>query len=290
MKNQSIREEEYRQLAEKYEAAVSTIQVLKSVNHSLENRILEEVAKNNQKEHILIQQSRLAAMGEMIANIGHQWGQPLNRLSLSIQEVREALKFGEINDQFIDCFTRESLIQINHMSQTINDFRKFYRPNKEPRAFAVSESIEDALSIFSSSLKNHGIQVEFVYRGQQMAYGFHNEYSQVVLNILTNAKDAFVQNDISKRKVRINIDESNDKLRAVFTDNAGGIEPLLLSKVFDPYFTTRPQGTGLGLYMTKIIIENMNGSVTVENTCNGARFSLTVPKVITNIVPSPISV
>jgi signal transduction histidine kinase len=290
MKNQSIREEEYRQLAEKYESAVSTIQVLKSVNHSLENRILEEVAKNNQKEHILIQQSRLAAMGEMIANIGHQWRQPLNRLSLSIQEVREALEFGEINDQFIDSFTRESLIQINHMSQTINDFRKFYRPNKEPRSFEVSESIEDALSIFSSSIKNHGIQVEFEYRGKQMAYGFPNEYSQVVLNILTNAKDAFVQNDTSNRKVLINIDESNDKLIAMFTDNAGGIDPMLLSKVFDPYFTTRPQGTGLGLYMTKMIIENMNGSVKVENTSNGARFSLTVPKVTSNIVPSPISV
>jgi signal transduction histidine kinase len=290
MNNQNNREEEYRQLAEKYEAAVSNIQVLKSINHSLENRILEEVAKNNQKEHILIQQSRLAAMGEMIASIGHQWRQPLNRLSLSIQEVREALKFGELNDQFIDSFTRESLIQINHMSQTINDFRKFYRPNKEPRAFEVSESIEDALSIFSSSLKNHGIEVEFEYRGQQMAYGFPNEYSQVVLNILTNAKDAFVQNDISKRKMLINIEESKDKLIAVFTDNAGGIDPLILCKVFDPYFTTRPQGTGLGLYMTKMIIENMNGNVSVENTSDGARFSLTVPKVTSDIVPSLISV
>ncbi|MDF2857219.1 MAG: hypothetical protein K0Q87_3070 [Neobacillus sp.] len=290
MNNQNNREEEYRQLAEKYEAAVSNIQVLKSINHSLENRILEEVAKNNQKEHILIQQSRLAAMGEMIASIGHQWRQPLNRLSLSIQEVREALKFGELNDQFIDSFTRESLIQINHMSRTINDFRKFYRPNKEPRAFEVSESIEDALSIFSSSLKNHGIEVEFEYRGQQMAYGFPNEYSQVVLNILTNAKDAFVQNDISKRKVLINIEESKDKLIAVFTDNAGGIDPLILCKVFDPYFTTRPQGTGLGLYMTKMIIENMNGNVSVENTSDGARFSLTVPKVTSDIVPSLISV
>lgn len=265
-------------------------QYLESLNRTLEKRIKDEVAKNRQKDHILIQQSRLAAMGEMIASIGHQWRQPLNRLSLSIQDVREALEFGEINDQYIDGFTRESMIQIKHMSRTINDFRKFYRPNKQKCSFSVSESIEDALSIFSSSLKNHGIQVEFEYRGQQMAYGFPNEYSQVVLNILTNARDAFVHNDISNRKVTITIDESGDNLIAAFTDNAGGIDPLLLSKVFDPYFTTRPHGTGLGLYMTKMIIENMNGSVTAENKGNGTRFSLAVPKVTAEIVPSLVSV
>jgi signal transduction histidine kinase len=285
MNKQNNCEEKYRTLAEKYEAAVHHIQDLETQNRTLETRLKVEVAKSSQKEIILIQQSRLAAMGEMIASIGHQWRQPLNRLSLSVKEVREALEFGEINDQYIDSFTRESMLQINHMSRTINDFRKFYRPNKEKCSFAVSESIEDALSIFSSSLKNHGIQVEFEYRGQQLAYGFPNEYSQIVLNILTNARDAFVHNDISKRIVTITIDESGDNLIAVFTDNAGGIDPLILSKVFDPYFTTRPQGTGLGLYMTRMILENMNGSVFVENTDNGARFSLSVPKVTSDFVP-----
>ncbi len=160
-------------------------QYVETINRDLEKRVREEVAKNRQKDHILIQQSRLAAMGEMIASIGHQWRQPLNSLSLLIQDVREALDFGEINDQYIDQFTKESMIQIKHMSRTINDFRKFYRPNKEKSSFPISDSIEDALSIFSSSLKNHDIHVEFEYRGQQLAYGYPNEFSQVVLNILT---------------------------------------------------------------------------------------------------------
>jgi PAS domain S-box-containing protein len=263
---------------------------VETLNRNLEKRILEEAAKNRQKDHILIQQSRLAAMGEMIASIGHQWRQPLNSLSLLIQDVREALDFGEINDQYIDRFTKESMIQIKHMSRTINDFRKFYKPNKEKCSFTISESIEDALSIFSSSLKNHDIHVEFEYRGQQMAYGFPNEYSQVVLNILTNARDAFVMKDILNRKIFIKINETEEFLIAEFTDNAGGIEPVLLEKVFHPYFTTRPHGTGLGLYMTKMILENMNGCVKVENTGDGARFCLTVPKVTAAVIPELVIV
>lgn len=265
-------------------------QYVETLNLNLEKRIQEEAAKNRQNDHILIQQSRLAAMGEMIASIGHQWRQPLNSLSLLIQDVREALDFGEINDQYIDRFTKESMIQIKHMSRTINDFRKFYQPNKEKCSFAISDSIEDALSIFSSSLKNHDIHVEFEYRGQQMAFGFPNEYSQVVLNILTNARDAFVMRDMKNRKMFIKIEETEEFLTAVFTDNAGGIEPALLEKVFDPYFTTRAKGTGLGLYMSKMILENMNGRVRVENTSDGARFCLTVPKVTAGVIPELVTV
>ncbi|MFJ5718185.1 sensor histidine kinase [Neobacillus sp. NPDC093127] len=272
MKEQSEGNKNDQDLAKKYE-------LLLQQNRYLEKRLQEEVVKNKEKDTILIEQSRLAAMGGMVASIGHQWRQPLNNLSLLMHDVREALEFGEIDDQYIDRLTRESMQQIQHMARTINDFRKFYKPNKEKSIFSVGDSIEEALSIFSLSLKNHGIQVEFEYRGQQMAYGYPNEYSQVVLNILTNARDAFVHKDISHRKLAIKISESGNFITTEFIDNAGGIEPTLLKKVFDPYFTTRSQGTGLGLYMTKMILENMNGSVSVENTGDGARFSLLVPKV-----------
>jgi len=276
-------EKNYQELLKKYELVVNQ-------NRYLEKRIQEEVIKNKQKDHILIEQSRLAAMGGMVASIGHQWRQPLNNLSLLIHDVREALEFGEIDDQYIDRFTRESMLQIKHMSRTINDFRKFYKPNKEKILFSVGDSIEEALSIFSMSLKNHGIQVEFEYRGQQMAYGYPNEFSQVVLNILTNARDAFVQKDIRHRKLCIKIGESGEFVTAEFIDNAGGIEPPLLQKVFDPYFTTRPNGTGLGLYLTKMILEKMNGAISVENTGNGAKFCLSVPKITAAIKQELVSV
>ena len=123
-----------------------------------------------------------------------------------------------------------------------------------------------------------------------MAFGLPNEFSQVVLNILTNARDAFVQKDVKYRKIVIKIDEIEGYITAEFCDNAGGIEPELLKKVFDPYFTTRHDGTGVGLYMTKMILENMNGSVVVENTGDGARFCLSVPKATAATRPELMSV
>ncbi len=283
MKKLKESEMSYLDLAKKYEAA-------ETVNQNLEKRIQDELAKNREKDYVLIQQSRLAAMGEMIASMGHQWRQPLNSLSLLVQDVREALEFGEIDDQYIDRFTRESMIQIKNMSRTINDFRKFYQPNKEKTLFSVGESIEDALTIFSTSLITHKIQVEFEYRGQYMAYGFPNEYCQVVLNLLANTRDAFVQNDINNRKIIIKLAETEKDITAEFIDNAGGIDQALLEKIFDPYFTTRIHGTGLGLYMTKKIMENMDGSVMVENIGDGARFCLSAPKVAAAVKPELMSV
>ncbi|MEH7113571.1 HAMP domain-containing sensor histidine kinase [Neobacillus niacini] len=262
-------EENYRELEEKFETAIS----------SLEHRVNEEVAKNRQKDHTLFQHSKLAAMGELITSIGHLWQQPLNSLSLLIQDVKEAIQFGEINDQYIDQFTHESMIQIKQMSRTIKDFRKFYQPNNEKSSFSVSDSIEDALMIFSPSLKEHNIHVNFEIREQHLAFGFPNEYSQVVLNILMNARDAFVSNKIKNRSIDIMIRSKDSLLVVDFIDNAGGIAPDSLPKLFEPYFTTKHNGTGIGLYMTKMIIENMNGRVEVENTDEGARLSLAVPKV-----------
>ncbi|MEH7110211.1 sensor histidine kinase [Bacillus sp. JJ1764] len=280
MKNLNESEKKYRELSEKYEMEI----------HNLEKRIQEEVAKNREKDHILLHHSKLAAMGEMIASIGHQWRQPLNSLSLLVQDVREALEFDEVDHHYIDQFTRESMIQINLLSRTLHDFRKFYKMSNEKSAFSVAESIEDALAIFSLNLKKHGIQVKFEYRGQQTAFGYPNEFSQVVLNILTNARDAFVEKDIQERILYITIHESNEFVMAEFRDNAGGIKPEVIDKVFDPYFTTKMHGTGLGLYMTKIILESMDGTVAMENIGDGTCLCLSVPKVHSAVKRELISV
>ncbi|MCM3567723.1 sensor histidine kinase [Neobacillus mesonae] len=259
---------DYRKLAEKYEA----------INRLLEKRLQEEMAKNREKDEILIQHSRLAAMGEMMSCIGHQWRQPLNSLMLLVQDVRDALEYGEINESYIDRFTRESMIQIKQMLQTINDTRKFYKPNNEKCTFSVGDAIEEALSIFSPILQNHGIIVEFQHRGQQNAYGYPNEFSQVVLNILSNARDAFVTKDQPNRKISIKIYETKEFVTAEFTDNAGGIDQSMIQKVFDPNFTTKKYGSGFGLYLTKMVLEKMDGSAVVENNGDGACFKLTIPR------------
>jgi signal transduction histidine kinase len=274
-----------KQLEEKYQCLYENYHLEKDLTVELEKRIEEEVNKNQQKDHMLVQQSRLAAMGEMIASIGHQWRQPLNNLSLLIQDVSEAQEFEELSDQYINRFTNESMVLIKHMSRTINDFRKFYLPNKEKAVFSLSESIEDALSIFSLSLKNHNIHVQFEYRGQQRVYGFQNEFIQVILNIFMNAKDAFVNHNIENRKLSIKIDEDEWFYMTEIIDTGGGIELSLLDSIFEPYFTTRQNGTGLGLYMAKVILENMHGNIKAENTDTGARFLLFIPKLAAAGIP-----
>lgn len=249
-----------------------------SLNENLEKRILEEVKKNREKDLVLIQQSKMASIGELLTSMGHQWVQAINSLSLLIQDVREALEFGEVNDDYIDLFINESMAHINLLTRTMNDYRDFYRPAKDKVFFPVGDSIEEALSIFGYSLNKHNIHVEFKYGGKQTAYGFPNEYSQAVLNILTYIRDVFLQSDTKKRTVTIKIAEDEKELTTELFGNTGGIEQETLEKIFDSYFSTAMGESGLGLYMAKIIVENMNGHFNVENMENGVKFSLIVTK------------
>jgi signal transduction histidine kinase len=164
------------------------------------------------------------------------------------------------------------------MSRTINDVRKFYQTNKEKCPFSVSDSIEEALSIFFSILKNQDIHVDFEYRGLQMAYGVPNELSQIVLHILTNAREAFDRNHIQSRKMKIQINTKENLIVVEISDNSGDIDLAHISRLFEANFTTKEHGTGNGLYITKMIIEKMNGFVKVDNTENGVRFILSIPK------------
>lgn len=260
MKKLEESEESYRELAERYNEVVT----------KLENNVNEEAVKNRQMDYIHFEHSKLASLVEVIASIGHQYRQPLNSLSLLIQDVREALQFGEINDQYIETFNKESMIQIKQLSQTINDFQKFYQPNKEQCHFSVSDSIEDALSIFSFILKNLDIQVNFEYREQHLAYGFPKEFRHAVLNILIHSRDALIKNEVKNRKLDININSESSFLVIDFLVNAADIES--------------------DLFSTKIMIEDMNGSVTAENIRDGARFTLLVPKEATENNPLLVTI
>lgn len=253
-------------------------QYVESLNKNLQKRIQEEVAKNRKKDHLLIEQSRIMAMAEMISTIGNQWRQPLTSLSLMIQDTRQAFEFGEMNELYIDQFIKESMTQIQSMLQTINDFRKFYRPTKEKNSFSLGDCIEDALTIFSSNLRKHEIYVDFEYGGQQIVYGSPNELSQVILHVLTLARDAFIVHNIKNRSIKISIHENDSSYLIQISDNTGGLHPALLSKVFEPYTSTSRHGSGIGLYMAKIILNEMNGSIKLKNTEAGLCTSVTIPK------------
>jgi PAS domain S-box-containing protein len=232
-----------------------------------------------EKEQMLIQQSRLAAMGEMIGNIAHQWRQPLNLLGLTTQQLLMFYDMGGFDRKFLAENVENSMKLIFHMSQTIDDFRNFFKPDKEKAKFKVREAVTNTLTLLEGSLQSPRISVEIVALEDPVINGYANEFAQVVLNIIINAKDVFTEREINDAKLSITVASENDCAVVTVADNAGGIPDDVIDKVFDPYFTTKgPQGgTGVGLFMSKTIIEkNMGGRLSVRNTANGAEFRIEV--------------
>jgi C4-dicarboxylate-specific signal transduction histidine kinase len=251
---------------------------LRQLNQSLEMRVQEEVANNREKDHLLIQQSRLAAVGEMIGNIAHQWRQPINALTLLLANIKDAYEFNELDQDYLDKTVKKGQGIIQRMSTTIDDFRNFFKPNKEKTHFSVNEAVADALNILEAAFKNANIIVQLEAQEGVTAYGFRNEYSQVLLNLLSNAKEAILEKNAGEKHIAIAISSRDGKAVVAVEDSAGGISAEVLPRIFDPYFTTKEKGTGIGLYMSKMIIEhNMDGSITVDNRSGGARFTVITP-------------
>lgn len=261
---------------------------LETINGKLALRVSEEVRKNRDKEQLMIEQSKMAAMGEMIGAIAHQWRQPLNALGLYIQDMEDAYRHNELDLSYIRSVTEDSMRQINFMSKTIDDFRNFFKPSKVQKEFSVRESVEEVLRLIRPQLKNHHIERVAISGEEEgcLADGYKNEFEQVILNIITNAKDAFLEKskegfDIGNAEIMIAIGKKDEKITVEISDNAGGMDEAVLARVFEPYFTTKEkgQGTGIGLYMSKTIIEkNMGGSIRVENIVHndrpGAKFTI----------------
>jgi len=232
-----------------------------------------------EKEQMLIQQSRQAAMGEMIGNIAHQWRQPLNTLGLYTQMLGTFYGTPDFNKEFLDNSIVKSMGIIKHMSKTIDDFRNYFRPEKEKTDFYVIEAIRSTMTLMEGNFLNPKITIDFVELDNPVINGYQNEYAQVFLNILNNARDAIIEREIADARIAITIFSENSRAVVTVADNAGGIPDGVIVRIFDPYFSTKgPQaGTGIGLFMSKIIIEkNMGGRLTVRNTDRGAEFRIEV--------------
>jgi|GEM_PF-551893 len=235
--------------------------------------------KIREKDRIMMQQGRQAAMGEMIGNIAHQWRQPLNVLALTVQRVQLFHEMGTFTKEFLATSTAEAMKVINHMSQTIDDFRNFFSPDKEKETFTVNETLTSSLSLIDANFADQKILIDVGATDTPAIHGYRNEFSQVLINILMNARDAFMERKVDNPKVTIRIFSEAGKAVMTIADNAGGIPEGVMAKIFDPYFTTKgPQkGTGVGLFMSKTIIEkNMNGTLSVRNTADGAEFRIEV--------------
>ena len=249
---------------------------MRDYQDNLESKVQDEIAMRREREKALIQQSKLASMGEMIGSIAHQWRQPLNELSIRIQKLKYAYMDEQVNEAYVTTFIEKNKATIDFMSKTIDDFRNFFRIDKEKKSFGVKESVEEVVRLQEAQLKNYNIEVAIF--GEEFFFkGFKSEFQQVLINIFGNAKDAFVSNNIVSPRVMVKIQENQLSIQ----DNAGGIDPSLLERVFEPYFTTKEQGegTGIGLYMSQmIIVNNMNGKISMTNKDDGILVTIEFPK------------
>ena len=253
-------------------------QELKALNATLERRVQEELASNREKDHLLIQQSRLAAMGEMVHNIAHQWRQPLSALGIVIHNIKDDYDYGELTEARLNEAVEKSHRLLQRMSSTVDDFRNFFRPDRETTDFSLESCVEDALFIIADSLRNNGIVVETRLEKGLRAHGHPNQCAQAILNLLANAKEVLLERKIMDGRIGIELERRNGEAILTVQDNAGGIAEAVLPRVFEPYFTTKEQGSGIGLYMTRTIVEhNLRGRIGATNRDGGALFTLSIP-------------
>ncbi|MBF0567467.1 MAG: HAMP domain-containing protein [Nitrospirae bacterium] len=261
---------------------------LLELNRTLERRVEEGISKIVYQKQMLVQQSKMAAMGEMIGLIAHQWRQPLNAIGLNVQDLKDAYAFGELDEKLIGQVVDITMDQLNFMSKTIDDFKNFFKPSKRKLSFDVKKNIEEIFSMFQQVFVKARVDVSIKSAHDALLFteGYPNEFKQVILNILNNSKDAISSkrgdsaSPPTRGQIEITIEnsEQRDKIIISIRDNGGGIPEDIMGKIFDHYFSTKGQeGTGLGLYMSKTIVEtNMGGTLTVRNIGGGAEFMISL--------------
>ncbi|MBE0492391.1 MAG: cache domain-containing protein [Sulfurospirillum sp.] len=255
---------------------------LEEFNKNLSLRVSQEVTKVREQEQIIIQKSKFIALGEMISNIAHQWRQPLSELSAIMMTLKLRYNLGKMDNEIMNAKSHEAEMLLEYMSKTIDDFKEFFMPAKEKKEFYLKDAIEASMNIIRATTKHRNIIMQVDIDEKEKIYGYKNEFEQVILNILTNAKQILYHKQIPNSWIKIQSAKSKHYTIISIEDNAGGITVEPLEKIFEPYFTTKEQngGTGIGLYMSKIIIEkNMGGILSVSNTQNGAKFVVKIKRI-----------
>ncbi len=245
--------------------------------------VIDDITEVTQQKQLLNQQAKLAEMGDMIAAVAHQWNEPLVELSAIIQDLQIKFMEKDLNDEDIKEYVNDSMVQIQYMSNTLKDFRNFLKPSKEKKEFSIRKSVNEIYDIIGKQIFYLNINFEFTIdtKGEDIyIYGYENEFKQVLLNIINNAKSKIKESKESKKyHINITATEKKDTINITIDDNGKKIDQDILESIFDPYFTTKKDGTGLGLYVAKLIIEEkMKGKISVVNLEDGVRFIIEIPK------------
>lgn len=254
---------------------------LKEINKNLDKRVKEEIEKNREKDKIMLEQSKLAQMGELLSMIAHQWRQPLSTISAVSSSLQVKLDLGsfDVKDQTAMDKTKKEFANklhdigfyVENLSRTIEDFRNFHKPNKELVKSTFEEIVKKSVHIINASLQSENIELIEEYSNQTPIEVFDRELMQVILNILKNAQDHFREKGVENKKIYIHASGNELKI----SNNGGGIPEHIIDKIFEPYFSTKNEknGTGLGLYMSKTIVEKHHkGQLSVMNENDGASF------------------
>jgi len=263
---------------------------LLDMRNLLEQRIREESEKRVANEHVMIHQARRAAMGEMLGAIAHQWRQPLNALSMIVQNMKDAWEYGEFSGELMDHSVSSAMEQIRFMSKTIDVFRNFFRPRSSTEHFCPKQCVDEVVAMVSGWFSNFvTIPIEIIdtLGDEVKVQGCHNEFKQVILNLLCNARDAILkqpQKSSGPRSglITIRLFREGASVFIGVKDNGGGIDESVMERIFEPYFTTKEvaNGSGIGLYMSKVIVETkMYGALWAENVSDGAQFVMSLPAI-----------
>ncbi len=270
--------ENFNTMAEEIESKNSELQQL---NLSLENRIAQELEKSREKDKLIMLQSRHAAMGEMISMIAHQWRQPLSVISMSANNILADIEFEQLVPNELEQEAQAMIKQTRYLSNTIDDFRNFFQPDKKKERISLEKIIENCFELMGKSLENNNIKVTRQCSCQSKLLLYAHEAMQVFLNILKNAQEALLENREHDREIIILIKETDSHIDTIICNNGGKINDKIITQIFEPYFSTKGKksGTGLGLYMSKIIIEqHMDGKISAFNEQENACFKVSFPK------------
>ena len=240
--------------------------VTESIN-TMRVNLIKQINQSREKNNILAQQSKLAAMGEMIGNIAHQWRQPLSLITTAASGIKLNYEVGSLDEEKLDDYTNKIINSAYYLSDTMDDFKDFFKPNKDRKHFKILNAFERTFTLLNSQFTNSNISFIKNIKDVEI-YGFENELIQVLINILNNAKDELIKKEDQKLFIFIDVFLENENLCICIKDNAGGIEDSVINRIFEPYFTTKhkSQGTGIGLYMSEeIVVKHMKGKLTVRN-------------------------
>lgn len=253
-------------------------QELDTLNKELAYRIAQEVklAKANHKRYE--QQAKMAAMGEMMDAVAHQWKQPLNAISMMSDMLVDDFSNSLVDEAYIQELSNDTQAQIEHLVTTLNEFRNFFRPKETKESFGIKRSLSSVLVLINDEFIKNNINIYIQSDKEILLHGIENEFKHLVLNIINNAKDAFNERDIKERNIYITFDKDETGISLEIQDSAGGIPLDVIEHIFKPEVTTKEdgKGTGIGLYMSTQIANKLGGKLSVKNVEDGALFTLKI--------------